>query len=257
MEQRFKEAAVLISGAARGFGKMAARQFAAEGARLVLTDILGAELETTANEIRDSGARVITLEADIALEDTARRLVEESVRAYGRLDIAVNNAGIAHPYTKLAEIDSATMERVLRVNLMGVFYAMKHQIPRMERQKAGVILNVASVAGLIGAPLLGVYAAAKHGVVGLTKTAALEYVKSGIRINAICPSFAATPMVTDAIAQMRGAPSEALTRTLAAIPMRRLARPEEVVQAMLWLCSPQNSFVTGAAIPVDGGLTAG
>jgi len=178
------------------------------------------------------------------------------LRTYGRLDIAINNAGIAHRNNKLADIDREIMQRVLNVNLMGVFYAMKHQLPQMEAQKDGIILNVASVAGLIGAPFLSAYTAAKHGVVGLTKSAAAEYARSGIRINAICPSFASTPMVSEMLAEMRGSLGEALARTVGAIPMRRLATPDEVVQAMLWMCSPENSFMTGTALALDGGLTA-
>jgi NAD(P)-dependent dehydrogenase (short-subunit alcohol dehydrogenase family) len=217
---------------------------------------LGDELEATAQNLKKEGASVAALCADISDEDTSRRLVELAVETHGRLDIAINNAGIAHGNKKLPEIESELMERVLRVNLMSVFFALKYQLPQMEKQKAGVILNVASVAGLIGAPMLGVYAAAKHGVVGLTKTAALEYSRCGIRVNAICPSFAQTQMVTDILQNMTGSLGEALARTVGAIPMRRLAQPEEVVQAMLWMCSPENSFMTGTCVPVDGGLTA-
>ncbi len=255
-EKRYEGAAVLISGAARGFGRLAAERFAAEGARLVLTDILEEDLEETAASVRRAGAEAVVLGGDIADEDLHRRLVEASAGHFARLDVAINNAGIVHRHRKLSEIDAETLERVVRIDLIAVFHAMKHQLIQMEQQQSGVILNVSSVAGLAGAPLLSVYSAAKHGVIGLTKSAAAEYAKAGIRVNAICPAFTATDMLSESVAQMRGTPEEALGRITAAVPMRRAARPEEVVQAMLWICSPANSFMTGHALAVDGGLSA-
>ena len=254
--RRYEGASVLISGAARGFGRMAAERFAAEGARLVVTDILEKELAETAAALEGLGAEATAIPGDIAEEGMAQKLVEASVSRFGRLDIAINNAGIVHPPRKLPDIDADTAGRIFRVDLLAVFYAMKHQLPQMERQGGGVILNVSSVAGLAGAPLLSAYSAAKHGVIGLTKSAAIEYAGRNIRINAICPSFAATPMVAESLDHMRGAPREALARMVGAIPMQRLAKPEEVVQAMLWICSPENSFMTGQAMAIDGGLTA-
>ena len=186
----------------------------------------------------------------------ARKLVEASVHRFGRLDVAINNAGIVHPPRKLPDIDWDTAVRVINIDLLAVYRAMKNQLPQMELQGGGVILNVSSVAGLSGAPFLSIYAAAKHGVIGLTKSAAVEYAGRNIRINAICPSFAATPMVTESLEHMRGTPGEALARMVGAIPMQRLATAAEVVQAMLWICSPENSFMTGHALTIDGGLTA-
>ncbi len=255
-ERRYEGASVLISGAARGFGRLAAERFAAEGARLVLTDILEKELEDTAAAAHALGAKTIALPGDIAEERLAHRLVEAAVSLYGSLDVAINNAGIVHPFRKFTEIDAGTMDRVIRTDLIAVFHAMKQQLKQMEAQRAGVILNVSSIAGIAGAPLLAAYSAAKHGVMGLTKSAALEYARFGIRINAICPSFAATPMVTEGLGGMRGSADEAAARMTAGIPMRRLATAEEVVQAMLWVCSPANSFMTGHALAVDGGLSA-
>jgi NAD(P)-dependent dehydrogenase (short-subunit alcohol dehydrogenase family) len=254
--KRYNGAAVIISGAARGFGRLAAEQFAAEGARLVLTDILEDALQETAAAVRQAGADVVAFPGDIALEETARKLVEASVSHFGRLDVAINNAGIGHPHSKLADLETEAVERVIRVDLIAVFLAMKHQLKQMEQQRSGVILNVSSAAGLNGAPLISAYSAAKHGVIGLTKSAAIEYAKMGIRINAICPSFAETPMVLESLNHMRGTREEALARTTSAIPMRRLGRAEEIVQAMLWICSPANSFMTGHALAVDGGLSA-
>jgi NAD(P)-dependent dehydrogenase (short-subunit alcohol dehydrogenase family) len=255
-DRRYEGAAVLISGAARGFGRLAAEQFAAEGARLVLTDVLEKDLKETAAAVRRAGAEAIVEAGDIVEEELSRKLVEASVRHFGRLDVAINNAGIVHLHRKLTEIDAGTFERVLRVDLIAVFHAMKHQLMQMERQRSGVILNVSSVAGIAGAPLLAAYAAAKHGVIGLTKSAALEYARAGIRVNAICPSFTETQMLAESLEHMRGTREEALARATQAIPMRRAGQPEEIVQAMLWICSPANSFMTGHALAVDGGLTA-
>lgn len=253
---RFGSTAVLVTGAARGFGRAIAERFAAEGARLVLTDILADPLAETAAALRDRGAQVEMLAADITQEQTSRSLVDLCVKAYGRVDIAINNAGIAHENKKLPALDGDVFRRVIETNLMSVYYGMKYQIPVMEAQNGGVILNMASVAGLIGAPFLGAYTASKHAVVGLTKSTAAEYARSGIRINALCPSFASTPMVNDMLATMKGSLGEALARTVGAIPMRRLATADEVAQAVLWMCEPGNSFMTGTALALDGGLTA-
>jgi NAD(P)-dependent dehydrogenase (short-subunit alcohol dehydrogenase family) len=255
-ERRYEGASVFISGAGRGFGRLAAERFAAEGARLVLTDILENELAQATAAVQALGAEAVAEPGDITDEALVERLAGAAVSRFGKLDIAINNAGIVHPFRKFTEIDAGTAGSVIRTDLIAVFQAMKHQLRQMERQRSGVILNVSSVAGIAGAPLLSVYSAAKHGVIGLTKSAALEYARFGIRINAICPSFAATPMVTEGLSTMRGTPSEAVARMTGAIPMRRLAEPQEVVQAMLWICSPANSFMTGHALAIDGGLTA-
>lgn len=260
-ERRFQGRTVIVTGAGRGIGRAAAERFAGEGARLVLSDIAGAELDSVAASLRAGGFQVETVPGDISEEATALGLVETALSAFGRLDVAVNNAGIAHSFMRLTEIDGATLERMLAVNVMGVFFGMKHQIPALERTwsetgQSGAILNVASVAGLVGAPLLSAYAAAKHAVVGLTRSAAAETARRGVRINALCPAFTDTRMVTGMIGSMRGTPEEAVARMVSAVPMRRLADPEEIVQAMLWLCSPDNSFTTGQAVAIDGGLSA-
>lgn len=259
--QRYRDAVVLITGAGRGLGAAAARRFAAEGARLVLGDRDGDALQDVQASLRADGASVEILAGDVAEETTARDLVALALSAFGRLDVAVNNAGVSHPFRKLVDLTGDDLQRMLGVNLFGVFYGLKHQIPAMERAyaetgRAGAILNVASVAGLIGAPLLSAYVASKHAVVGLTKTAAAETARRGVRVNAICPAFTDTRMVSDFLHGMRGGPEEAADRVVAAVPMRRLAQPDEIVQAMLWICSPENSFMTGHALAVDGGLSA-
>ena len=193
---------------------------------------------------------------DVREEATHRKLVAHAIDTYGRLDVAINNAGIAHSFTKLTDTDDAVMQQMLAVNVMGVFLAMKYQLPVMERQNSGAILNVSSVAGVVGAPLLAAYSAAKHGVIGLTKSAAGEHARKGIRINAICPAFAETHLLTGMLDQMRGGAEAATQRIVSNMPMRRFARPEEIVQAMLWICSRENSFMTGHALVLDGGLSA-
>ncbi|MEO1191243.1 MAG: glucose 1-dehydrogenase [Pseudomonadota bacterium] len=261
MSQRFKDASVLITGAAGGFGRLAARRFAEEGAKLLLCDLSPERLEGVAAPLRAEGFAVETLAGDVSQWETAEALVSRACDLYGRLDVAINNAGIAGQLRKLPEVPVEEAQRVLSVNLLGVFLAMKAQIPVMEAQFAesgqgGVILNVASVAGLVGAPLLSVYGATKHGVVGLTKSAAGEYGRKGIRINCLCPAFADTDMVTGFMVGMRGTPEEARARVVANMPMRRFAEPAEVVQAMLWACAPENSFMTGHSLTLDGGLSA-
>ena len=258
---RFRDSVVLITGAGRGLGEGAARRFAEEGARLVLCDRDAAALEGVRASLTAAGTEVAVQAGDVSEEATAQALVDLALATFGRLDVAVNNAGVSHPFRKLVELSGEDMQRMLGVNLFGVFYGLKHQIPAMERGfgedgRGRAILNVASVAGLIGAPLLAAYVASKHAVVGLTKTAAAETARRGVRVNALCPAFTDTRMVTDFLHEMRGGPDEAAARVVAAVPMRRLADPAEIVQAMLWICSAENSFMTGHALAVDGGLSA-
>lgn len=259
----FKGLTVLVTGAVGGFGAAAAQRFYDEGANLVLSDLNDDLLKTAARDY--DPARIALRAGSVAEEQLARDLVGLAVERFGTLDVAVNNAGIAHPLQRLPEIDSDVARRVIDIDLMGVFYAMKAQLPVMEQQfrergRPGAIVNVASVAGVAGAPTASIYAAAKHGVVGLTKSAALEYARRGIRINALCPSFARTPMVTQMIdAQVAGGQmsrTEAEAHLTRGIPARRLAEVSEVVEALVFAASPANSFFTGQAINVDGGMTA-
>ena len=254
MQFDYKDQVVLITGAAGGFGRLAAAEFARAGAKLVLCDLDAQKLEEVKASL--SAAAVVMEAGDVSQEETHQRLVSRAIDTYGRLDISINNAGVAHAFTKIIDTDNSTMQQMLAVNVMGVFLAMKHQLPAMERQNSGAILNVSSVAGVVGAPLLAAYSAAKHAVIGLTKSAAGEYARKAIRINAICPAFAETHMLTDMLDQMRGGADAATQRIVSNMPMRRFARPEEIVQAMLWICSRENSFMTGHALVLDGGLSA-
>ncbi|MDO6962990.1 SDR family NAD(P)-dependent oxidoreductase [Rhizobium alvei] len=246
---------VLVTGASGGFGAASARRFYAEGANLVLSDLNEEALAALAGEF--SADRVATLAGRIEDEVLSEALVKLALDRFGRLDIAFNNAGIAYRPTKLAEIDSDEARLVIAVNTLGVFYAMKAQLPVMEAQfraggKGGVIINMASVAGVVGAPGGSIYAASKHAVVGLTRSASIEYARRGIRINAICPSFARTAMVQNILDDG----DDNATDLVRGIPMRRLAEVEEVVTAVMFAANPANSFMTGQTLHVDGGLTA-
>lgn len=253
---RFQGKAVLITGAASGFGRLAAERFALEGASLVLGDINEEGLEDAATIPLASGAEVITRRTDVTDEADAKALVDAAVDQLGSLDIAINNAGIGHALARLPELTLDDYERVMRVNAGGVFLGMKHQLPIMAAAGAGVVLNVASAAGLVGAGMLSAYAASKHAVVGLTRSAADEYARFGIRINALCPSFADTPLFNEMADEIAADRDEAYKRITTRVPMRRVASASEIVPTMLWLCTDENSFMTGQAIAVDGGLTA-
>lgn len=260
MAGRYVGKTVMITGAGGGFGRLAAQRFAEEGANLVLGDRDADALDAVAAGL--DAKRIAACVGDIAQEETAATLVDTALSRFGALDVAINNAGIAHPLARLSDTNAAVMEQIFAVNVMGVFHGMRRQIVVMEeryRREAigGSILNVASVAGLVGAPLLAAYSAGKHAVIGLTRSASIESAKRGVRINALCPSFARTAMVDEMVAGMRGGPDEALARLVGSVPMGRVAEPDEIVQAMLWACAPENSFMTGQTITLDGGLSAG
>ncbi|RKT99218.1 3-oxoacyl-ACP reductase [Burkholderia sp. Nafp2/4-1b] len=242
--------AVMITGAASGFGALLASELAAMGARLALGDVNDAALERVAAQLRAGGADVIAQRCDVRVEADVASLVQAAVAGFERLDVGINNAGIAPPMKALIDTDEADLDLSFSVNAKGVFFGMKHQIRQMLAQRQGVILNVASMAGLGGAPKLAAYAASKHAVVGLTKTAALEYARHGIRVNAVCPFYSTTPMVTDSDIGDR---QDFLAQ---GSPMKRLGRPDEVVAAMLMLCAKENTYLTGQVVAVDGGVSA-
>lgn len=248
----------LVTGATGGFGRRTAERLAAAGARLVLSDIDVGKLDASAASLDTETA---TLAGDVADETLSERLVALAMERFGRLDIAINNAGVAQSFVKLAQVPSQEARRIIDIDLLGVFFAMKHQIPVMEKQfraggKGGTIVNVASVAGTGGAARLSVYAAAKHGVIGLTRSAALEYAGRGIRVNAVCPSYARTAMVGDFVKLAGTNEDEALAELTRGVPMKRVAEIDEVVEVILFAASPNNSFMTGHALAVDGGIAA-
>lgn len=247
----FENKVVLITGAASGFGKILADKLAAFGARLVLGDLNEAGLRKVAEDLRGRhGAQVVDRRCDVSIEADSKALVEAAVEAFGALDIAVNNAGISRDMKLLIETTEEEMDVNFAVNTKGVFFGMKHQITQMLTARSGIILNVSSMAGIGGAPRLGAYCASKHAVVGLTKTAAVEYGSKNIRCNAICPYYSPTPL-------LEGSPVAERPEIFAqGTPMKRLGEPEEIVEAMLMLIAPQNSYLNGQAVAVDGGLAA-
>ena len=255
---RFDGKVVMISGAASGFGRLAAERFAQEGARLSLSDIDTDGLAETKAMLGD--AEVLIVRADVSQEADQKAHADQTAERFGTIDIALNNAGAGGPMATVADTTAEEFDRLMAINARGVFLGMKYQLPHMLKAGKGAILNTSSAAGLVGAGMLSAYAASKHAVTGLTRAAADEYARFGIRINAICPSFAITPLfddIADQVAQGHGVSREdAYKRFTARIPMRRVAEPEEIVQAMLWIVDDQNSFMTGQAVSIDGGLTA-
>ena len=255
---RFDGMTVLITGATGGFGRRAAERFAADGARLVLSDIDADALTAFAATL---DAQTETLAGDIAEELLSQELVRLAISRFNRLDVALNNAGIVHSFVRLANLPTDEARRVIDVDLMGVFFAMKYQLPAMERQfretkRRGAIVNIASAAGLNGAPKMSMYSAAKHGVIGLTKTAAVEYASKGIRVNAVCPSYARTAMA-ETFLKVTTAPEDvAYAELTRGVPMKRLAEVDEVVEAILFAADPDNSFMTGHSLAIDGGISA-
>ncbi|WP_421853646.1 SDR family NAD(P)-dependent oxidoreductase [Oricola sp.] len=254
----FSGKTVILSGAAGGFGRRTAERLHDGGANLVLSDLAKDPGEAV---VGFDPKRVAYEPGDIAREETGARLVAVALARFGALDIAINNAGIVHQPVPMHLVSAADARRVIEVDLLGVFFAMQHQIATMTKRfatsgDAGIIVNIASIAGTTGAPTLSAYAAAKHGVVGLTRTAAAEYARHGVRINAVCPSFARTNMAIQEIMQSAKEPSAAEARMVRGVPMRRLAEIDEVVEAILFAASPANSFMTGETIGVDGGIGA-
>lgn len=249
----FTDKVVLISGAGSGFGKLAAQRFSAAGAKLSLADISEDEVCKVASDIQTSGGTAQSSQCDVTRASDVQRWIEETVSSYGSIHIAINNAGVVHSPVRIADISEDDFDQCVAVDLKGVFLCMKFQLPVMLEQGSGVIVNIASAAGLVGAPMLGAYAAAKHAVVGLTKSAAVEYGRKGLRINALCPAFSATPLL-DGMVAARG---EQMVANIAnSNPMQRLVEPDEVVDALMWLSSDASSFVNGVALPVDGGLSS-
>lgn len=249
----YRNKVILITGAASGLGKLATEKFAAAGAQLAICDLSLDGVEGTAAPLREVGTEVLAMECDVTVSEHVDTFITSSIEQYGRLDVAINNAGVLHSMKRIDECDEALWDRTINVNLKGLFFCLKHELTQMSLQQHGVILNVASVAGLVGAPMLGPYAASKHGVIGLTRTAAAEYAGRGIRVNALCPGFTQTPMV-DEVVEERG--TTARKGMSGSNPMGRLGTAEEITDAMLWLCSEQNSFMNGQAIALDGGLSA-
>ncbi|HEX8040303.1 MAG TPA: SDR family oxidoreductase [Chryseosolibacter sp.] len=251
MDKIFKDKVAIVTGAAFGIGRSTAIAFARRGAKVVIADWI--EDDTTVRQIRDEGGTAMFVKCDVSKNADVAHLVNEAVRKFGRLDFAANNAGIEGLTASTHECTEENWDKTININLKGVWLCLKHEIPVMLKAGKGSIVNVASVAGLIGFPGLPAYVVSKHGIVGLTKTAALENAKVGIRINAVCPGVIKTEMID----RVTGKDKTVEKQYTDMEPVGRMGQPEEVAEAIVWLCSDQASFITGHALAVDGGWIAG
>lgn len=252
MNMKFSGQVALVTGAAAGIGRATALAFAEQGLKVVLADVDENGIQAGAAAIRDAGGEAIAVRCDVTRDEQVRALVEQTLAQYGRLDYAFNNAGIEIEQGRLAEGSEAEFDAIMGVNVKGVWLCMKHQLPVMLAQGGGAIVNTASVAGLGAAPKMSIYSASKHAVIGLTKSAAIEYAKKRIRVNAVCPAVIDTDMFRRAYeADPRKAEFAAAMH-----PVGRVGTVEEVAAAVLYLCSDGAAFTTGHALAVDGGATA-
>jgi NAD(P)-dependent dehydrogenase (short-subunit alcohol dehydrogenase family) len=244
----------LITGGGGGIGRATALAFAREGARVAVADVAIEDARETVAQVNAAGGQAISLPGEVTRDTEVRAMIQAVLDAYGRLDCAFNNAGIAGWHVeaagkKTAEWSEEAFDRMIAVNLKGVWLCMRHELPQMQAHGGGAIVNTGSIAGLVGLPTSSAYVAAKHGVLGLTKTAALEYAEANIRVNAVCPGYIQTRM-TEETMRRRG---EAI---LAQVPFHRMGKPEEIAEMVVWLCSDRASYVSGACYNVDGGWMA-
>lgn len=249
MEKVLVDKVIIITGSTFGIGKSTAIAFAKRGAKVVLSD--WCEDEETEKIIRENGGEAIFVKCDVSNEEDVKNLVSKTISHYGRLDYAFNNAGIEGTPSPATDCTNENWDRTININLKGVWFCMKYQIPEMLKVGGGSIVNNASIAGLVGFGGIPAYVASKHGVVGLTKNAALDYAKQNIRVNAVCPGVIQTPMID----RFTGEDPKALEQLVAPKPMGRVGQPEEIAETVIFLCSDASSFITGQAIAVDGGWT--
>jgi NAD(P)-dependent dehydrogenase (short-subunit alcohol dehydrogenase family) len=251
MKISFKNQVALVTGAAMGMGLATAQAFAEAGAAVVLVDVNEEALRTQTQKLVAAGHKALAIRCDVANNAEVAAMIEQTVATFGRLDAAFNNAGIMIPAVETADAKDEDFERVVDINLRGVWNCMKHELHQMREQGSGCIVNNSSIAGVSASPTRASYGATKHGVLGLTKSAAVEYAAQGIRINAVCPGSIETPMVIEMIDKGWITMDDMIGN----LPIQRIGKPEEIASAVLWLCSPGAGFVIGHALVVDGGFT--
>jgi len=251
MEFSFKDKVALVTGAASGLGLATAKAFAESGAAVVLADWNENAVRSAAEELANKGHKTLAIQCDVADDAHVEAMVDQTVATFGRLDAAYNNAGVQNTVAEAADATRDDFDRVISINLRGVWSCMKFELRQMLKQEGGAIVNCSSIGGLVGGPKRGTYQASKHGVLGLTKSAALDYAARGIRINAVCPGIIHTSMLD----RMMATQADALNAMLKDVPIGRLGRPEEIASAVLWLCSDAASLMVGHALVVDGGYT--
>ena len=251
MNLSFENKVALVTGASSGMGLATAQAFAEAGASVVLADVREDLVKAEAQKLTAAGHKAIAVRCDVSEDAQVAAMVERTVAEFGRLDAAFNNAGVMARIAPTADSTREDWDRVININLRGVWSCMKYELRQMERQGTGAIVNNASVGALTGNPGIGSYIASKHGVVGLTRTAALEYIKHGIRVNAVNPGLIDTQIARDVVSGNEQAYEDIAKH----VPIARAGRPEEIASAVLWLCSPGASYVVGHALTVDGGMT--
>jgi NAD(P)-dependent dehydrogenase (short-subunit alcohol dehydrogenase family) len=251
MNISFENKVALVTGAASGLGLATAKAFAEAGASVVLADWHEEAAQSAAKELANKGHKTLAVRCDVSDDAEVEAIVKQTVATFGRLDAAYNNAGVQNVLAETADTTQEDYDRVMGINLRGVWSCMKFELQQMRKQGSGTIVNCSSLGGLVGGPERGIYHAAKHGVLGFTKSAALEYAARGIRINAICPGLIWTPMADQMIAGGQGEILEAMKKS---VPMGRYGRAEEIADVVLWLSSDAASYVTGQSISVDGGF---